>query len=168
MTVMGRGPCGERKGRRHDAGFSLIELMVVVLILAVLMAIAIPVFLTTRQKANDRAAQTALRVGMTVEKIYYADSGRYTDDVTVPGEISNIELAIPFRLGPVPLAGEIGAAYVEVATTTTTDDTVCVTGKSKSGRFFGIRDVGPSGTRYYSGSVPPGPCAVTLYPDTGF
>jgi type IV pilus assembly protein PilA len=42
-----------------DAGFTLIELMVVLLILAILLAIAIPTFLGVTGGANDRAAQSA-------------------------------------------------------------------------------------------------------------
>ena len=50
------------KSRRdEDEGFTLIELMVVVLIIAILIAIAIPTFLGARQRAQDRAAQSSLR-----------------------------------------------------------------------------------------------------------
>ena len=46
---------------RGEDGFTLIELMVVILIIAILIAIAIPTFLGARQKAQDRAAQSNLR-----------------------------------------------------------------------------------------------------------
>ena len=48
-------------GRDDDEGFTLIELMVVVLIIAILIAIAIPTFLGARQRAQDRATQADLR-----------------------------------------------------------------------------------------------------------
>ncbi len=47
-------------GIRHGDGFTLIELMVVVMIIAVLLAIAIPSFLGFRKSAQDRAAQATL------------------------------------------------------------------------------------------------------------
>ena len=51
-----------------DAGFSLIELMVVLLILAILLAIAIPTFLSATGGANDEAAQSNLNTGLSAAK----------------------------------------------------------------------------------------------------
>ena len=67
------------KSRRDDEeGFTLIELMVVVLIIAILIAIAIPTFLGARQRAQDRAAQSDLRNGLTAEKTFYTDGESYS------------------------------------------------------------------------------------------
>mgnify|MGYP001135350547 CR=1 FL=1 len=65
------------KGR--DEGFTLIELMVVVLIIAILIAIAIPTFLGARRRAQNRAAQSNLRNALTAEKTYYVDAQQYAD-----------------------------------------------------------------------------------------
>lgn len=68
--------------RSDDKGFTLIELMVVVLIIAILLAIAIPTFLGAQNKAKDRSAQSSARNSLTNAKTIFADSGDYTD-VTV-------------------------------------------------------------------------------------
>src|SRR5215207_5787726 len=72
------------RGRRSgEAGFTLIELMVVVLIIAILIAIAIPTFLGARSRAQDRVAQSNLRNALTAEKTYYVDNQAYTADTSV-------------------------------------------------------------------------------------
>ncbi len=68
-----------RMQRDREDGFTLIELMVVVLIIAILIAIAIPTFLGARERAQDRAAQSSLRNGLTGAKVIFTDSEDYGD-----------------------------------------------------------------------------------------
>ena len=63
--------------RDEDKGFTLIELMVVVLIIAILLAIAIPTFLGAQNKAKDRSAQSSARNALTNGKVIFADTGVY-------------------------------------------------------------------------------------------
>jgi type IV pilus assembly protein PilA len=63
---------------RDEDGFTLIELMVVVLIIAILLAIAIPTFLGARERANDRGAQSSLRNGLTAAKTLFTDNQNYS------------------------------------------------------------------------------------------
>src|SRR5687768_18596986 len=63
-----------RQRRDEDEGFTLIELMVVVLIIAILIAIAIPTFLGAQDRARDRGAQSDLRNGMTAAKTLATDA----------------------------------------------------------------------------------------------
>ena len=67
-----------RVRRDREDGFTLIELMVVVLIIAILIAIAIPTFLGARNRAQDRAAQSSLRNASTAAKTAYTDNSDYS------------------------------------------------------------------------------------------
>jgi type IV pilus assembly protein PilA len=61
-----------------EAGFTLIELMVVLLIIAILLAIAIPTFLGVTSTASDRASQSNLTNALTEGKALYEVNDAYT------------------------------------------------------------------------------------------
>jgi prepilin-type N-terminal cleavage/methylation domain-containing protein len=64
---MAHRPDSALRHRRNadESGFTLIEVMVVLLILAILLAVAIPTFLGTTGGANDRSAQSNLNTALT-------------------------------------------------------------------------------------------------------
>src|SRR5579862_9056365 len=65
-----------------EAGFTLIELMVVLLIIAILLAIAIPTFLGVANSAGDRAAQSNLTNALTEAKAIYQNAASYSPNNT--------------------------------------------------------------------------------------
>jgi len=63
------------KRRSAQGGFTLIELLVVILIIAILAAIAIPVFLKQRERGYVSQSQSALKNAATAAESYAAANG---------------------------------------------------------------------------------------------
>lgn len=62
----------------RDQGFTLVELMVVVLVISILIAVAIPTFMGARQRAQDRTAQANLTTALKAESAYAASGNGFT------------------------------------------------------------------------------------------
>src|SRR6202045_2489815 len=68
-----------RRRMKDEKGFPLVELLVVILIIGILAAIAIPSFLNQKTKANDASAKELARTGETAAETYATDTnGLYT------------------------------------------------------------------------------------------
>jgi prepilin-type N-terminal cleavage/methylation domain-containing protein len=67
--------------RRATAGWTLVEVLIVLVILGLLATIAIPKFSSSRDKALLTAMKSDLRNLATQQEAWLADSGRYTDSM---------------------------------------------------------------------------------------
>ncbi|MCH7585611.1 MAG: prepilin-type N-terminal cleavage/methylation domain-containing protein [Acidobacteria bacterium] len=126
-----------RRGLNKDEGFTLIELMVVVMIIAVLIAIAIPSFLGFRKSAQDRSAQSELRNVLLSEKAFWLDNGDYTETTA---DITAFEPNANMNADPtLGVAADLRDA---------TSDIVCLTRTSESGNSFSLWESSTAGTWY--------------------
>jgi type IV pilus assembly protein PilA len=132
-----------------EEGFTLIELMVVVLIIAILMAIAIPTFLGASNSAKDSAVQQDMSNSITESLAYWTSNQTYTAvpaagaaTAASPGLIGALvgdEPNITYMGGVVTAAGVKNDVYVTVKTANVpagTFDVVELSGISASGKCF--------------------------------
>ena len=120
---------------QSESGFTLVELLVVMLILGLLAAIAIPAFFNQRDKARDADAKSAVRTAQTAMETFSTDhNGSYataTLDPTAPyaaGSLQSIE----------PTLGDSGARLTFPVAPTADTYTVQVESTSDATQLFRI------------------------------
>ncbi len=74
-----------QKFHNRQKGFTLIELMIVVVIIGILAALAIPRFMAATVKAKESEAKTILKQIFTLERTVRQETGNYSADLGVIG-----------------------------------------------------------------------------------
>lgn len=72
-----------KKFRKSEKGFTLIELLIVVAIIGILAAVAIPQFASYRAKAYNSAASSDVKNLKTGMEAYMADNQEYPKDIAM-------------------------------------------------------------------------------------
>ncbi|HLG68746.1 MAG TPA: type II secretion system protein [Acidimicrobiales bacterium] len=171
-----RAAMAEEEGA--ESGFTLIELMVVLLIMAILLAIAIPTFLGVKGGAQDRAAQSNLTNALMSAKAIYATNSSYlTGAGTMASSLNAAEPALSFVTGSVaglggnqisvnvPITGQIilvasspnnGGTCWAVSDWDGSNASNVVGGLSNAGTWYAEWKVGASGCSAATAALPTG------------
>lgn len=125
--------------RPAQDGFTLIEVMVVVLILGVLIALGLPMFLGAKVRAEERRAQEIVHTAQTAGLSYWTQGGTFTafdagcTGVTDSCGVADAEEQSVRWIGPgEPAAGEVSIVFAAgnsllLVTRSNTGELFCVT-----------------------------------------
>lgn len=135
---------GTERGRleRGSSGFTLVEVMVIVIVIGVLIAIGLPTFLGARNKASDTAAKARATAILKTQKVAASDADqRFRTAAELAAEDSSVE-ALPLVSGVEPTV--LGVVYVKDPS----GGLVTLVARSSTGKCFWTRASSEGGSQY--------------------
>ena len=117
--------------REREEGFTLIELMVVLLIMGILIGLGLPAFIGVKGRFQDRAAESKVRDAVLAARILYTDNASYQSANANPGQLDQIDPS---------------SCWVDAATAALSTGAVCVSGSGTASTS--VLGQGPSPNRF--------------------
>jgi len=138
---------------RGDEGFTLMELMVVVLIIAILVAVVIPTFYSARNRADNRAAQSGLRDALVAAKAMYSDGSSFANaDESATGLVT-VEPNLTY------IAHGADSTGPRIISIQATQNSWAGAVHSRSGNCYWIKEVATAGISYGGALNSPSTCS---------
>jgi prepilin-type N-terminal cleavage/methylation domain-containing protein len=116
-----------RKMKKGDKGFTLVELMIVVIIIGILIAIAIPIYRNIQSNAELRACQANLRSIKSQLEVWKADETNPGNVYPLTSEFHTTFMADSFE-GDEPECPQTDTVYTYVSASGITYTLTCVNG----------------------------------------
>ena len=121
---------------RDEQGFTLIELMVVVMVIGILITIAIPAFLGARERSQNRAVQANIRHAIAAAGVAFTDEQDYT--TVTEAELDIAEPSIEFMSSSATPAGNTSAKTINFIASTSSR--LVMGARADNGRCYYAQD----------------------------
>lgn len=150
-----------RTRRASSGGFTVIELMVIVLVVAIVIAITVPAVLGARTRAQDTQARTSASSVVDVARAAFVDQRDYRriDRSELADAVGALRLRDASQVSAGP--DEVSIGFADADTEAAGNDTFYAVARSESGSCFARKDVrAATGAGTYEAEITAGACSA--------